>query len=185
MVLRGVNTPPASHTQNVDDTGQAVEDIPPAAEQPHIFAGEPPTTGSTAGTDALNGRLKVAGHSDQNVNGHNDKGEHLEPLGLADAPLVLKHHKANAPCGGSIQLGIMEPAVHVDHRIVINRPVNTLCGRHIDDDKVHAQCSRKHQEKENAACLGAAGDFVSQHQPGEDQCPAQQLPQRSIAVDLE
>ena len=41
------------------------------------------------------------------------------------------------------------------------------------------------QEKENAACLGAAGDLVSQHQPGEDQCPAQQLPQRSIAVDLE
>ena len=114
LFLGGVDAPPAGHAQDVDDTRNAVDPVPPAAVQPDVLTGQPP-----AGTDfghshsAADAGLKVTGNSDQNIDGHNGKGEGFEPMGLAHAPLVLEHHEADAADGGSIKLGIMEPAVHV------------------------------------------------------------------------
>ena len=133
----------------------------------------------------MDGGLKVAGHGDENVDGHDGKGEHLEPLRLADAPLVLEHHEADAPGGGGVQLGIVEPAVHIGVGLVVQGPFRAGPCADGDGDEIHRQRSGQHQKADDAAGFGAAGEFVGQHQPGKHQHKAQQLVQGGLAIDLE
>ena len=186
LVLGGVNAPPGGHAEDVDDTGDAVDPVPPAAVQPHVLGGQPPAVAELLqGHGAPDAGLEVAGHGDENVDGHNGKGEHLEPLRLADAPLVLEHHEADAPGGGGVQLGIVEPAVHVAIGLVVQGPLRPGVCADGNGDEIHRQHGGQHQKADDAAGLGAAGELVGQHQPGKHQHKAQQLVQGGLAIDLE
>lgn len=114
LLFGGIDPPPARHAQDVHNARDAVEPIPPAAIEPHVFRGEPPPVAKLLhGLGALDAGLEIAGHRNEDIKGHDGKGEHLEPFGFAHAPLILEHHEADAACGGGIELCIMEPAVHV------------------------------------------------------------------------
>ena len=54
---------------------------------------------------AHDGRFEVGGAGDEDVDGHDDEREGLEPVLGADAPFVLDHHEANTPGRGRVQLG--------------------------------------------------------------------------------
>ena len=186
LILGGVNAPPGGHAEDVDDTCNAVDPVPPAAVQPHVFGGQPPAVAELLQSrGAVDGGLKVAGHGDENVDGHDGKGEHLEPFGLADAPLVLEHHEADAPGGGGIELGIVEPAVHIGVGLVVQGPFRAGPCADGDGDEIHRQRSGQHQKADDAAGFGAAGEFVGQYQPGKHQHKAQKLIHGGFAVDLE
>ena len=181
LLFGGVDAPPAGHAEDVQQACNAVEPVPPAAVQPDVFAGQPP---AVHGKGALNGGLKVTAHGDENIDGNDDKGEGLEPVLLADAPLILDHHEADAADGGGIELGIVEPAVHVQIGGVIHCPACAHGSAHGHSDEVHRQCPRQSQEEENAALFGAPGNLVGENQPQEHQQPAQQLVARFVSVDL-
>ena len=186
LVPGGVDSPPAGHAENVEDTGDAVEPVPPAAVEPNVFAGQPPPVPVLGhGGGAPDGGLKVAGHCNQDVGRHNGKGENLEPLLLSHAPLILEHHKADAAGGGSIELGIVEPAVHVQVGGIVQCPLRPHGRSHIDGHKVNGEHPRQNQEAQNSSQLAAAGKFIGGNQAQEDQQPAQQLITGSFSVDLE
>ena len=185
MLFGGVNPPPAGHAEDVQDARDAVEPVPPAAVEPHVFTGQPPAVAVLLhGGGTLDGGLKVAGHGNENVDGHNEEGEDLEPFRLADAPLVLEHHEADAAGGGGVELGIVEPAVHVKVGGVVQRPLGTHGGSHIDGHKVHRQRGGQNQKEENTALFRPAGDLVGENQSRKYQQPAQKLEPCPFAVDL-
>ena len=61
FILGRVHCPPAGHTEDVDNTCDAVEHIVPAAVQPYILAGEPPLI------PAFERWLEIAGNGDQDI----------------------------------------------------------------------------------------------------------------------
>ena len=109
----------------------------------------------------------------------------LAPVLFADAPLILDHHKADAANGCGIELGIVEPAVHVEVGGVVQSPTRAHGSADGYGDEVHSQCAGKCKEEENAAFLGAPGDLVGEDQSQEHQQPAQKLAARFVPVDLE
>ena len=113
FVFGGVNLPPAGHTEDIQDTGDTVHDVMPAAIEPNALGGLPPAV------PAFDGRLKITADSNHNVDGYDDKGERLKPMGFADAPLVFNHHKADTSCQSCIEFCVVEPAVHVQIGAVV------------------------------------------------------------------
>lgn len=142
-------SPPACHTENVDDTGNTVKPVPPAAVNPNIFTGQPPA----ACKSAFNGRLKVRCYGNKDIDCNNGKGKYLKPFLLAYAPFVLKHHKADTACCCRIKLGIMEPTVHINMSLVIQCPFCSCFCTYGNSNKVNRQRRRKNKETENSACL--------------------------------
>ena len=112
FILGRVNCPPAGHTEDVDNTCDAVEHIVPAAVQPYILAGEPPLI------PAFECRFKIAGNGDQDIDGNDDEGISLEPVGFADAPAVFDHHETDTACKCRIKLCVVKPAVHIQISLV-------------------------------------------------------------------
>ena len=185
MLFGAVDAPPAGHAENVDDAGNAVEPVPPAAVEPHVLAGQPPAVAVLLhGDSTLDGGFKVAGYRNENVDGHNQEGEDLEPLRLADAPLVLKHHKANTAGRGGVELGVVEPAVHVQVGGIVQRPLSAHGCAHINGYEVDGQRPGQNQEKEDTALFCPSGDLIGENQTQKYQQPAQKLETGPFAVDL-
>ena len=96
-LLGRVDAPPAGHDEDVQEAGNAVEHVMPAAVQGDAFRGHP------RGAERAHGAFEVADHGNQDVDGHDHEREALEPFGFADlAPLVFECHEADAACGGRI-----------------------------------------------------------------------------------
>ena len=182
LIFGSVDTPPAGHAEDVDDTGSAVEPVPPATIQPDIFAGQPPAVGRKGTLDA---GFEVADHSNQNIGGHDQEGEHLEPIRFADGPLVFQHHKADAAQCRGIELEIMEPAVHVDIGGIIQRPLGTHSSAYINGDKVNSQTCGQNQEAGNAAPFCPACKFIGESQTHKYHQPAKKLETGGFAINLE
>ena len=182
MLLGGVDAPPAGHAEDVDQARQGIDPVPPAAVEPHALGGIPPAAahdGSAAGCHrlcALDGGLHIGEVGDQDVDGHDDEGEGLEPLVLAQAFLVLEHHKADAAGAGGVQLCVVEPAVHVLVGLVVQRPGLAHSRAHGDGDEIGRQSPQHHTEDCNAALLGLPCDLVGDDQAREYQNPPQDLP---------
>ena len=158
LVLRRVDVPPGGHAEDVEQAGQAVEHVVPAAEEPHALAAEPPLV------PAHDGALEVGDHGDEDVDGHDDEGEGLEPVLGADAPFVLDHHEADAAGEGGVELGVVEPAVHVDVGLVVHGPFGTAVGSDGDGHEVDRQQYRYDEEGDGTAQLGAARKLVPEDQ---------------------
>lgn len=76
LVLGGVDAPPGGHAEDVDDAGDAVDPVPPAAVQPHVLGGEPPAVPELRhGHGAPDAGLEIAGHGDEDVDGDDRKGK--------------------------------------------------------------------------------------------------------------
>ena len=60
--------------------------------------------------------------------GRDDEGEGLEPMYDTDAPFVFNHHEADAAGEGNEELGIVEPAVHVEVGLVVQCPLGPGAG---------------------------------------------------------
>ena len=142
--------------------------------------------GHPGGAPGADGALEVADHGDEDVDGHDDEREALEPVRLADsAPRVLDGHEADTADGGRVELRVVEPAVHVHVRGVVERPLLADAGADGNGDEVRRQRDGQHDEAEHAACLRAARHFVDEDQPDEHDGPAEPLVQGVLPVDLE
>ena len=180
LLPRHVNAEPAGHAGDVDQAGNAVEHVVPAAIQRHAFGGNP------RGTPGANGGFEVGDHGDENVDGHDHEREAFEPLGLADlAPLVFERHEANAARGGSIQFGIVEPAGHMNVGRVVERPLGAHSGGRVNGDEVDGQNGRHDQERDHATGFGAAGQLIGTDEAAEYEDPADPLVYGGVAIDLE
>ena len=186
VVLFGrVDAPPARHAEDVQDTGDAVYPVPPAAVQPNVLAGEPPAvSGLSQGHCAADAGFKIAAHGDEDIDGDDDERKNLEPLRLSYAPFILQHHKPDAARGGGVQLGVVEPAVHMRVGGVVQRPLRAHGRARVNGDKIYRQCGGKRQEEEDTALFGAAGQFVGRDEAHKDESPAQKLEAGVFAVDL-
>ncbi len=110
-LLRAVDAPPAGHAEDIDEAGDAVEDIVPSAHEDDALGGHP------GGAEGTHGALEIRGNRDEDVDGDDGKGEHLESLAAAEfAPAVLEHHEADAAGGRGVEFGIVEPAAHMQIR---------------------------------------------------------------------
>ena len=128
----------------------------PAAIEPHTFTGEPPAVPS------LDGRLEIGSHRDEDVDCHDDERERLEPMLGTDPPLVLDHHEADTSSKGCIQLGIVEPSVHIQMRLVLQCPFRSVGRTDGDSDEIDGQESRNDKEHDGTASLGAASKFIQE-----------------------
>ena len=135
FVFGGVDTPPAGHTNDIEQTCQTVQYIPPAAVQPYTLGRQPPAASQGTCTDR---RFKVRSHCDQDVDGHDHKRECLKPVRFPQfSPMVLQDHKSDTACSCRIQFRIVEPAVHMYVCIIVQCPFRTGCCPDIDGDKIH------------------------------------------------
>ena len=179
-LLGDIDAEPAGHAGDVEQARDAVEHVVPAAVERDALGGNP------RGAEGAEGALEVAHHGDEDVDGHDDEGEGLEPMRAADlAPGVLQHHEADAAGGGGVHLGVVEPAVHVGVGGVVHGPLGT--GRRTD---LHGQAVDGHgaadaEEHEDAAGLGAAGEFVQQDERDEHHRQAEPLEAGVRAVHVE
>ena len=172
--------PPAGHAEDVDQAGDAVEDVVPTAHKGDAFRGDP------GGSEGAESALKVGDHGDQDVDGDDGERECLKPLGLAQlAPAVLEHHEANAARCGGVELGVVEPTVHMHVSGVVKRPLHAHAGAHVDADEIDGQRGGQRQEAENASGLRAARDLVGQDQAHEYRDPTQPLEHGGLAIYLE
>ena len=81
VLFGGVNTPPACHAEDVEDTGEPIDPVPPAAVKPHILGREPPAgAGLRRRHRTAYTGFKIARHGDQDVDRNDCKREHLEPF---------------------------------------------------------------------------------------------------------
>ena len=179
FILGGIDIPPCGHTEDVDDTGHAVHHIVPAAVLPNAFGGKPPFV------PAHRGALEVGNAGNQDVNGHDDERERLEPMLGTDAPFVLDHHKADTSSGGGIELGVVEPALHIDVGLVFQRPLRAVAHAHGNREEVGRQGDGDDQEGEDAAELGATGELVEQDETHEDDEQHSPLSQGISPINLE
>ena len=119
----------------------------PSSVEPYILVAEEPVVPS------LDGSLKVRSHRNQDVDSHNHEREALEPVLLAYAPAVLDHHEAYTSRKGGIELGIMEPAVHIDIGLVLESPLCATGRSNLDCNKINRQNCRKGKEHYRTAKL--------------------------------
>ena len=176
LVLGAVDAPPGGHAEDVDEAGDAVEDVVPATDLRDALGGDPRDGVGAAGGEEVRGALEVRDDGDQDVDRDDHEREGAEPLGLAEgAPLVLDDHEADAAGEGGVDLGVVEPAVLVDVRGVVDGPVLALRHADGDGDAVDGHRDRSGAEDDEAADLGAAGELVEQDEADEDQHPAQEL----------
>ena len=160
--------------------GYAVEHVVPAAVQGDAFRGHP------RGAERAHGALEVADHGDQDVDGHDHEREALEPVGVAQlAPVILQDHEADASGGCRVELRVVEPAVHVQVRRVVQRPVGTGGGADVDGDEVGGQDGGDHQKAGDAAGLRASRDLVEPDEGQKNHHPSDPLVDGGVAVDLE
>ena len=137
------------------------------------------------GHSALNCGFEVTADGNQDVDGDNDEGKYLEPLGLADPPLVLEHHEAHAADGSGVELCVMEPTVHIQVGGIVQGPLGTHCGTDGDGDEVHRQTCGQNEEEENTALFGSSGQLICENQAQEYQQPAEKLIACKVSVNLE
>ena len=179
LVFGREDIPPSGHTEDVEQTGDAVHHVVPAAIKPHAFRGEPPLV------PAHKGGLEVGGHGDEDVDGHDDEGERFEPVFGADAPFVLDHHKADAAGERGVELGVVEPAVHIDVRLVGECPLGSGAGSDGDGHEIDRQDDRDDEKGDDAAGFGATGKLVEQDETHEDDEQHPPLGQGISPINLE
>ena len=179
-LLGDVDAEPAGHAGDIQQAGDAVEHVVPAAVERDAFGGHP------GGAPSAKRALEVAHHGDEDVDGHDDEGEGLEPVGAADlAPGVLEHHEADAAGGGGIHLGIVEPAVHVGVGGVGKRPFGAGRRADLHGEAVDGHGAAHAEEHEASAELGAAGELVQQDEQDEHNGQAEPLVERVGTVHIE
>ena len=144
------------------DTGDAVHHIVPAAILPYALGGEPPLV------PAIDGALEVGYAGDENVDCDDDERERLEPVLCTDTPFVLDHHEADAPCGSRVELGIMEPALHVDMGLVLKRPLRAAAYSEPDGKEVDGEGQRDYEEHRDAAEFCTACEFIEEDEAQKD-----------------
>ena len=103
----------------------------------------------------------------------------------ADAPLVLDHHEADAPRGGGVELGIVEPAVHVDVGLVVQRPLGSRTGSDGNGHEVDRKQYRDNKKGDGTSHLGATGEFVPENQACKDDKQHSPLNKGISPVNLE
>ena len=86
LVLGCINSPPACHTEDVEDTCDTIDPVPPATVQPYILDGIPPAIDCLCAFDC---GLKIRSNCDHDVDCNDYKRPNLEPIGLTDPLLVL------------------------------------------------------------------------------------------------
>ena len=119
-LLGDIDAEPPGHAGDIQKARYAIEHIMPATVQYHAFGGYP---ARTPGTESA---LEIRCHSDQDIDGHDDERECLEPVRTAHlAPRILQHHEADAPRCSRIDLRVMEPAIHIRMGRVVQCPFGT------------------------------------------------------------
>ncbi len=126
----------------------------PATILPNAFGGEPPLVPSH------HCALEVGDACNQDVDGHDDEREWLEPVFGANAPFVLDHHKADTSGCCCIKLGVVEPSLHVDMGLVFQRPLCSVADAKPDGEEIGCQSNGDNQKCKDAAELGATGKLV-------------------------
>ncbi len=173
LTLGGVDSPPTGHTEDVDNTCDGVNDVPPTAVEPYVLRREPPATCKSAGSESLNSRLDVGCNSDKDVDTNDNERPRLEPFLCADTPLILKHDETYTADICCIELSIMEPTIHVDVCVIVNCPINASASCNCDNDEINSKCERQNNENCDSAEFGATSDFVHDNQTSKDQYPSE------------
>ena len=151
----------------------------PATVQPHAFTGEPPFV------PAHDSALEIRDHGDEDVDGHDDEREGLEPMFGADAPFVLDHHEADTAGKGGVQLGIMEPAVHVQVSLIFEGPGCSGAGTDGDGYEIAGEQDGNDEESDDAAQFGTAGELIEEDEACEYDKQHSPLSQGVSPIDLE
>ena len=106
-------------------------------------------------------------------------------MGLSQAsPVVFEDHEPDTPGQGRIELGIVEPAVHMHIGLVIQSPLRPLCRSHIDGDKIDGQRRRNRKKTDAPSRLRAARKLVHEDQPRKNHDPAKDLPNCPSVINL-
>ena len=179
LILGGPDAPPGRHAEDVEQSGHAVHHVVPAAILPDAFGGQPPLV------PAHHGALKVRDAGDEDVDGDNHEREGLEPMLGTDAPLVLDHHETDTPGRSGIQFGIVEPALHIDMRLVFQRPLRSGTDSQPDGEEIDGQRQRDDQERDDTASLGAAGKLIKKDQAQQDHDQHAPLSEGVLSINLE
>jgi len=103
----------------------------------------------------------------------------------ADTPFVLDHHKTDTACEGGIQLGIVEPAVHVDMSLVVNSPVGSGASTDGNSHEIDGQNDGNSEESDDTAEFSATGKLVEQDETYEDDEQHSPLSQGTSPINLE
>ena len=103
---------------------------------------------------------------------------------FADAPFVLDHHKADAACKSGIKLCVMEPTVHFFQGVLSERR-KAFRRQELDGNEPSRDDDGKHEDEQNAADLGSAGELVENNKTNEDCQHSEPLHKCAITVNLE
>ena len=79
----------------------------------------------------------------------------------------------------------MEPALHIDVGLVLQRPLLTGPDAEPDGEEVNGEGQRDGQERDNAAGLGPAGEFIQEDKAEKNDQQHPPLGESVFAVDLE
>ena len=104
----------------------------------------------------------------KDVDGHDDEREGLEPVLCADTPFVLDHHEADTAGESRIELGIVEPAVHVNVGLVLKSPACATAYADCYGHKVDGEGQRNDKERDDAAEFGTTGEFIEEDKAQQD-----------------
>ena len=100
------------------------------------------------------------------------------------SPMIFDDHKTDTTGQRRIELGIVEPTVHMHISLIIQRPLYALRRTYINRNEIHRQHRRDHKETDCAARLGTPRDLIHNDQPGKDHHPAQNLPTCHAATQM-
>ena len=134
---------------------------------------------------SLDGGFEIGSDGNEDVNGYDDEWERLEPVLLTDTPLVLDHHEANAPGESGIEFRIMEPAVHIEIGLVVERPFSTGRDPNLDCDEVGSESQRKREEHHGSAEFCPPCKFVEKYESDEDSEHGNPLIDSHISINME
>ena len=98
--------------------------------------------------------------------------------------MILQNKEADAACGCGVKLGIVEPAVHVEIRGVVERPLGTRGGSRVNRDEVCGKNSWNHQEARDAADFRASCDFVEPDEGQKHDDPSNPLIYSVVAINV-
>ena len=79
-----------------------------------------------------------------------------------DAPFVFDHHKTDTACKGSVKLGIVEPSVHVNMRLVVDSPIRAHACANVDGNEINGQDNRNGEKGNKTAEFRTASELVEQ-----------------------
>ena len=134
---------------------------------------------------AIDCGLEIGSHCNEYVDGHDNEREWLEPVLLAYAPAVFDHHEADAAGQRSIELGIMEPAVHIQIGLIVQSPFGSHRSADLYGYEIDGKCQRHRKEGYATSEFCPAGKLIEKNQAQKDPEHGKPLIDCHISINME